>query len=132
MSYAGNVYEDVDPDDEVAMDKARFDAALKGAKERNTVLRAIHLANGLQHELAGETPGHILHYLRDMQEQAILAMQDLISDKTMTEEQRITARLQIQPYAHLMGWLKDKVAAARGATLSLEDLDRHLDGEVEE
>ena len=134
MSYAGpdNVYDDVDPDDAIAMEEARFNASLKGAKERETVLKAIHRANELQREIAGETPGLILHYLRDMQIQAIEAMATLISDKTMTAEQITTARLHIQPYAHLMGWMKDYVATARGARFDLEDLDRHLDGQVED
>lgn len=127
-----NVYEGIDPDDSVAMEEVRFQAALKGAKERETILKTIHLANGVEYELAGETPGYILHYLRDVQAIAIEAMADLIGNKTMTEEQRVAARLLVQPYAHLMRWLKDRMATARGARVALDDLDRFLDGQVED
>ena len=127
-----NLYDGIDPDDAVAMEEVRFQAALKGAKERDTILKVISLANGLQHEVAGETPGYILHYLRDVQALAIKAMSDLIGGKTMTEEERIAARLLVQPYAHLMGWLKDKMASRDAAKVALDDLDRFLDGQVED
>lgn len=133
MSYVGEgPYDGVDLNDPIAVDEVRLKTSLEGAGERESVLRAIHLANGLEREIAGETPGHILHYLRDMQEEAIDAMAKLIGDRAMTDEQRMAARLKIQPYAHLMHWLKDKIAMARGAKWSLEDLNRNLDGQPED
>jgi hypothetical protein len=133
VSYAGeNPYEGIDPNDEVAIEKARFNASLRDAQERRSILDAINLANGLQHEIAGETPGLILHYLRDMRDQAIQAMADLISKPGMEEKERIAAQLAVQPYAHLMQWLKTKVAVGRGARAEIHDLDDFLDGKVED
>lgn len=133
MSFAGeSAFESVvDVNDPSAFERKRFDDALKGAQERRTVLDAISLAHGLTREVSGDVPGYILHYLRDMQNEAVEAMANLISAKTMTEEQRVTARLQIQPYAHLMGWMKDRIIALEGAKVNLEDMNLQFDGPPE-
>lgn len=120
--------DDIDPDDAI-LAEAAYQRALELARQRNTMLEAIHLGNNIQRELAGDIPGVLNQYLKDMQERAIVATSKLVSNPLMTEEDRIATQLLIQPYAHLMHWIKDRVTIGRDARDALADLDQHLEGE---
>lgn len=123
--------DDEGPQDEIAFEQEEFQRQLAAHSERAMLIRAIHVANGIEQEVAGTTPGFILHYLKDMQQQAIDAIADMIASTSLTEAERIEAKLAVQPYAHLMHWLKDRVGMRRENMMKVEDLARALDeGEI--
>jgi hypothetical protein len=124
-----NFFDGIDPDDEIGMQDARLQSALRENSRRQAALDAIHMAHGIEHEVTGDAPGYILHYLRDMREQAVNAMSQLVKGAAMSEEARLAAKLQIQPYAHLMHWVDEKLATGREKQKELDDIDRLMAGE---
>lgn len=118
----------VDDADEVRLGELRFQQTLADLQERNMLLRAIHVATGIEQEVAGETPGFILHYLKDMQTQAIEAVAVLIGRVSMSESERLEAKLKVEPYANLMHWLRGKSATTRSLNVNLEELEKLISG----
>lgn len=123
--------DDAGPDDAAAFEEERFRRIMADQGERNAILRSIHLASGIEEEVAGNTPGFILHYLKDMQTQAVEAVAKMIASPSLSEEERLTAKLAVQPYAHLMIWLKEKVAMRRTDRARYEELEELINkGEI--